>query len=76
MESFLERMTALGLYDPMGMLKNHGWGEAYNVQFRCESFNLANRANFQQRGRALGSPDFGVISAPLPARVLQFGLDI
>jgi hypothetical protein len=58
----------------LSLLKNHRWGESYNVQFRFEAFNLFNRANFQEPGRALGAPGFGVISAARDARILQLGL--
>lgn len=58
----------------VSMLKNHSWGERYNVQFRFEAFNFFNRANFNEPGRALGAPNFGVISSAANPRSLQFGL--
>ncbi|MCB1019758.1 MAG: TonB-dependent receptor [Acidobacteria bacterium] len=58
----------------VSMLKNHSWGERYNVQFRFEAFNFFNRANFNEPGRALGAPTFGVISSAADPRSLQFGL--
>jgi len=58
----------------VSMLKNHRWGEHYNVQFRFEAFNFFNTAQFNEPGRALGSPQFGVISSAADPRSLQFGL--
>ena len=58
----------------VSLLKNHRWKEHFNIQFRFEAFNILNHANFQEPGRALGSPLFGVIDDTLPARILQFGL--
>jgi hypothetical protein len=58
----------------VSLLKNHRWGEHYNVQFRFEAFNFFNRANFNEPGRALGAPNFGVISSTGDPRSLQFGL--
>src|SRR5690606_24832406 len=58
----------------VSLLKNHRWGEHYNVQFRFEAFNFFNKANFGAPGRALGSPQFGVISSAADPRGLQFGM--
>jgi hypothetical protein len=58
----------------VSLLKNHSWGEHYNVQFRFEAFNFFNRANFNEPGRALGAANFGVISSAGDPRSLQFGL--
>ena len=58
----------------VSLLKNHRWGEHYNVQFRFEAFNFFNKTNFNEPGQALGSPQFGVISSAANARSLQFGL--
>jgi hypothetical protein len=58
----------------VSLLKNHRWGESYNVQFRFEAFNFFNTAQFNEPGRALGAPDFGVISSAANPRSLQFGL--
>jgi hypothetical protein len=58
----------------MSLLKNHRFREGGNVQFRLESLNILNHANFEEPGRALGSAGFGVISAARDPRILQLGL--
>jgi len=58
----------------MSLLKNFKWSERYNLQFRLESFNLPNRANFDDPNTALGAPAFGVIGAARGARSVQLGL--
>ena len=68
-------LTGPGLVNfDVSLLKNHTWGEHYNVQFRFEAFNFFNHANFNEPGRALGAPNFGVISSASDPRSLQFGL--
>ncbi|HAX43565.1 MAG TPA: hypothetical protein DCY80_13540, partial [Solibacterales bacterium] len=70
-------LTGPGLFNlDVSLLKNFRFRETGNVQFRAEATNLTNRANFDEPGRALGSPAFGVISQALPARILQLGLKI
>jgi len=45
------------------------------MQFRAEIFNLFNRVQFGYPGRALGNPNFGVISSQYNnPRLVQFGL--
>lgn len=60
----------------MSLLKNTSLGESVNLQFRAESFNVFNRANFEEPGRALGAPGFGVISIARAARTMQLGLKL
>lgn len=60
----------------LSLLKNFPFSERYNIQFRLETFNTFNRANFQEPGRALGSPQFGVISDANEARSIQLGLKL
>ncbi len=70
-------LTGPGLFTlDASLLKNTQIGDWGNVQFRAEAFNLTNRANFQEPGRALGAANFGVISDALPARVLQLGIKV
>jgi hypothetical protein len=68
-------LTGPGLVNfDVSLLKNHRWGEHYNVQFRFEAFNFFNHTNFNEPGRALGAANFGVISSAGSPRSLQFGL--
>ena len=60
----------------MSLLKNTSLGESLNLQFRAESFNVFNRANFEEPARALGAPGFGVISIARAARTMQLGLKL
>jgi hypothetical protein len=60
----------------MSLLKNTSLGESLNLQFRAESFNVFNRANFEEPSRALGAPGFGVISIVRAARTMQLGLKL
>jgi hypothetical protein len=60
----------------LSLLKNFKFAETWNLQFRLESFNALNRANFQEPGAALGSPTFGVITASQDARSMQLGLKL
>jgi len=41
------------------------------VDFRVETYNLLNRANFNLPGFTLGAADFGVISSARSARTVQ-----
>ncbi len=58
------------------LLKNHRIRERFNVQFRIEAFNAFNRVNLMNPGRALGSPQFGVISDTRNPRNLQLGMKL
>lgn len=60
----------------VSLLKNFRWSERYNLQVRLESFNLPNRANFDDPGTALGAPGFGVIGVARSARSLQLGMKL
>lgn len=60
----------------LSLLKNFKFRESWNLQFRLESFNALNHANFQEPGGALGAPNFGVIGATLGARSMQLGLKL
>jgi hypothetical protein len=48
--------------------------ERFIIQFRAESFNVANHANFSVPVADLASPNFGRILTASPARLTQFGL--
>jgi hypothetical protein len=58
----------------LSLLKNFKFRESWNLQFRLESFNAFNRANFQEPGTGLGAPNFGAITSSLDARSMQLGL--
>ncbi|MNC85134.1 hypothetical protein D3C83_07140 [compost metagenome] len=44
------------------------------LEFRWETFNLFNRANFNLPNRVFGNPDFGRISSAKNPREMQFGV--
>ena len=44
------------------------------IQFRAESFNLANRVNFSNPTNPVSSSAFGTITAANDPRILQFAL--
>jgi hypothetical protein len=44
------------------------------LEFRWETFNLLNRANFNLPNRIFGNPNFGRISSAKNPREMQFGL--
>ncbi|MPZ19064.1 MAG: hypothetical protein GEV06_14290 [Luteitalea sp.] len=70
-------LTGPGLANfDVSLIKNHRWGQHYNVQFRIEAFNVFNHPNFNNPGRALGSPNFGVISSAGAPREVQLGLKV
>ncbi|MEZ5354209.1 MAG: TonB-dependent receptor [Bryobacteraceae bacterium] len=70
-------LTGPGLANTnLSLLKNFKFGESWNLQFRLEAFNAFNRANFEEPGTALGSPNFGVLTAAQAARSMQLGLKL
>jgi len=60
----------------VSLFKNNRIRERYNLQLRFEAFNIVNRANFSAPGAVFGNPQFGVISATGPARVLQIAAKV
>lgn len=59
------------------LIRNFDFLEHFRLQFRAESFNIVNRANFQDPNIQFGSPNFGVISATRTnARSIQLGLKL
>ena len=58
----------------VSLLKDFGFTERYRLQFRAELFNAFNIVNFRNPAITFGQPNFGVITAADPARVIQFGL--
>jgi hypothetical protein len=48
--------------------------ERFRTQFRWETFNVFNRANFQQPANALDKANAGTITNAAPGRQMQLGL--
>ncbi len=48
--------------------------ESKQLEFRVESFNLLNQANFKQPNKTFGTADFGRVFSAQDAREIQFGL--
>jgi hypothetical protein len=57
-------------------MKNIPIRERLTIQFRAESFNIVNHANFSVPVADLASPNFGRILTAGPARLTQFGLKL
>lgn len=53
-----------------------GWelSDAARLEFRWETFNLLNRANFDLPSRIFGTPNFGRIFSADSPREMQLGL--
>ncbi len=49
-------------------------GERLAMEFRLETFNLFNRAQFRDPNTAINDPAFGTISSTYDPRILQFGI--
>jgi hypothetical protein len=60
----------------LGLSKSFHLFERSTIQFRAESFNTINRANFYLPNTTFGDPSFGTVSQALPARDIQFGLKV
>lgn len=60
----------------ISVIRNFPIRERLRLQFRFESFNVLNRANFDDPGTSLGGPGFGVISVARPGRSIQLGLKL
>ena len=57
-------------------LKEVATSERFRVQFRAEFFNALNQVNLQAPATVFGRPQFGLITATEPARIVQFGLKL
>jgi len=77
---FLPDVRGPGYYIwDISILKNFPINERFRLQFRTEMFNAFNRTNFRDPtgGAAqFGRPNFGVITASFPARVIQLALKL
>jgi hypothetical protein len=60
----------------VGLSKTFMLGEVTRLQFRAESFNITNNANFGLPVNDLNSPNFGTILESGPPRLMQFALKI
>jgi hypothetical protein len=58
------------------LMKNFVISERATLQFRAESFNIANHANFGVPIADLASPNFGRILSAGPARLTQIALKV
>ena len=58
------------------IFKEFYFTERWHLQFRAESFNLENRANFMNPTASLSSGTFGRITSAYDPRVLQFALKL
>ena len=54
--------------------KNFVLSESRYFQFRGELFNAFNQVNYEPPGSSVTTGGFGVITAALPGRNVQFGL--
>jgi len=52
----------------------HLWNESAKLQFRAETYNLFNRAQFFAPNTTFGTSSFGVVPGALAARSIQLGL--
>lgn len=69
------RGPALTNFD-ISLVRNFPVSEALRLQFRAESFNVANHANFGLPVSDLNSTNFGRIFSAAPPRLLQFALKL
>lgn len=60
----------------LSLVRNFQLTEAMRLQFRAESFNVANHANFGLPVSDLNSTNFGRIFSAAPPRLMQFALKL
>ena len=58
------------------LTRNFAIAESVRVQFRAESFNVANHPNFGLPVADMNSPNFGQILTASPPRLMQFALKL
>ncbi len=59
-----------------GIQKWWNWGEKLRVQFRAETFNIANHPQFFAPVANFGDPRFGRITSAYPGRDIQFSMKV
>ena len=70
-------LTGPGLLNfDFSLFKNIAIRERTRLQFRVESFNLFNTAHFNNPGRSLSTPAYGVITSAGKARELQLAMKV
>lgn len=60
----------------VSLIRNFALTEGLHLEFRAESFNVANHANFGNPVADINSPSFGEILAASPPRLMQFALKL
>lgn len=74
---FLPDNPSAPLYNwDLSILKNFPVTESIRMQFRAELFNAFNLTTFRDPATTFGQPNFGVVTAAGPARIIQFGLKL
>jgi hypothetical protein len=71
----IARGPALTNFD-VSLMRTFALSETLRLQFRAESFNVANHANFGLPVADLNSPNFGRIFVAAPPRLMQFALKL
>jgi hypothetical protein len=60
----------------VSLMKSVTLGERVRLQFRADSFNVFNHANFTSIGTTVTSGNFGSVTASGPGRVLSLGMKL
>jgi hypothetical protein len=60
----------------LALVRDFTLGDGARLQFRAETFNLMNHANFGLPVADLNSPNFGRILSAGPARLMQFAVKV
>lgn len=58
----------------LAVVKRFPFGEAKNLEFRMETFNVFNNTNFDLPNRFAFTPNFGKVFSAGQSRQIQFGL--
>jgi hypothetical protein len=60
----------------LSLMKDFRLAEQTSLQFRAETFNALNRANFDLPGNFIGAANYGRIASAQNARLIQLGLKL